>query len=85
MLEARVEAVLGSGDDYSDLQALLSDESQQKAGLVLCSERIVTRTTTGALIYREEIHNARPDIPVIKEAGKVLESHVPTALSRSAL
>ena len=83
MLETPVEVILCSGGDYNDLQVLLSDESQQRASLVLRSKRIVTRTITGALIY-QEIHNARPEIHVLKETGEVLESHFDAALSRSA-
>ena len=45
--------------------------------------RVSTEGERCALL--QEIHTARPEIPVIKEAGEALESHVHAALSRSAL
>ena len=80
MLKARAEAVLDAGDKYDSHQVPIGDKFRERTRRVLGSKRIIACTTTGASIYRDTIHDARPEILVVEEAGEVLESHVLTAL-----
>jgi hypothetical protein len=83
ILGTQIEAILEAGDIYNDFQAPLSAKFQEGTRQVLHSKRIIACTTTGASIYRDAIHNARPEVFLVEEAGEVQESHVLTALSKS--
>jgi hypothetical protein len=82
ILEDQMEAILEAGESYNDFRAPINKKFQESTRQVLLSKRIIACTTTGAATFRDAIHNARPEIIIVEEAGEVLECHVLAAICR---
>ena len=79
-----VERLCKTASQYNKIVDELDRKFKKKDRYIPESKRIIGCTTTAAAKYTRQIREAAPDVVLVEEAGEILESHVITALGRSA-
>ena len=79
-----VERLCQAAFRYNVIVDELDRKFKEKDGYILESKRIIGCTTTAAAKYTRQIREAAPDVVLVEEAGEILESHIVTALGRTA-
>ena len=81
LLEEQASKVATLVSRYNKYQQHLAQVLGERTAHTLKSMRVIGCTTTAAAKYASDLHNAAPGVILVEEAGKILESHVLTALS----
>ncbi|EFI27390.1 CbxX/CfqX family protein [Coprinopsis cinerea okayama7 len=80
----KAEALYHIGKTYNETQEHLDRAFAARDINLLRQKRIIGCTTTAAAKYGYSIQTAAPQVVLVEEAGEILESHILTALGRSA-
>lgn len=83
VLQGRAEAITDLVHKHNRAQNEVDALFRQGQTALLRGKRVLACTTTAAAMHPQVLHNAKPDIVLVEEAGEILECHVLAALSSS--